>query len=432
MLDRSALDEIIGDALPAGAAIALAAQQGDEVSALAWGTDAAGSPADARTLFQAASMSKPVAAATALALVDRGAIDLDDQVNDRLTSWRLPDPTGWPARVTIRHLVTHSAGLNVHGFPGYEQGARLPSLVEVLDGTGPANTSPVRVLGLPGLFPKYSGGGFTVLQQLLEDVTGRTYPELVAELVLEPCGMLTATSALLLDPADAKRAARGSETGQAIPGGWNIYPELCAAGLWATPSDLVGFLTALRSAAEGPGGFLTPASASAMLSEQVDGWGLGIGLGADPPRFSHGGRNAGFVGNMLAARDEPYALAVMLSEPAVGALFRPLLLEAARSIGWSALSIPEPKDGTAGLQAEVLGIVGEYDRDNGQAVAVAIDGGVVLRVDDQAPLPLSFVAKDRWTSEVLHLDVELERVDGQPAALVIRQLGRELRAARRP
>jgi CubicO group peptidase (beta-lactamase class C family) len=430
MLDRAALAEIVADKLPSGAALSLAAQRGEEVDALAWGTNRAGKPADTATLFQAASMSKPVAAATTLALVDRGVVGLDDEVNGRLESWQIPDPSGWTATVTIRHLLTHSAGLDVHGFPGYPQGEELPTTIQVLDGSGPANTPPVRVIGVPGLFPKYSGGGFTVVQQLLEDVTGQTYSQLATELVLQPTGMHAATAEFPIGAGDAERAARGTENGRALSGGWHLYPELCAAGLWATPSDLVRFLSAIRTSAADPGGFLSAHTATEMLTEHVKGWGLGISLDSDPRRYSHGGRNAGFVGAMLASREDPFALAVMLSEPAAGPLIRPLLLEAARAIGWHSFHMPEPQEATAELQAKILGIVGEYCTDEGGRISVIRDGGIALEVDGQIPLPLSFVAVDRWVSEALHVDVELERKGDQPTTLVVRQLGQVVRASR--
>lgn len=129
-------------------------------------------PVTAGTLFQACSISKPVAVVAMLRLVDRGLLDLDEDVNERLTSWQIPPTVERQPVVTLRQLASHSAGLTVHGFPGYRHGAELPTPVQILNGVLPANTAGVRVDLVPGTQFRYSGGGTVVMQQLLEDVTG--------------------------------------------------------------------------------------------------------------------------------------------------------------------------------------------------------------------------------------------------------------------
>ena len=150
-----------------------------------------GAPADTATLFQAASISKPVAALGAMLMVERGALALDGDVNDFLRAWRVPE-NAFTARekVTLRRIVSHSAGLTVHGFPGYAADAAVPTTVQVLDGAAPANTGPVRVDTFPGAILRYSGGGMTVMQQMMEDVSGRPFPSLLHETVLRPLGMI--------------------------------------------------------------------------------------------------------------------------------------------------------------------------------------------------------------------------------------------------
>jgi CubicO group peptidase (beta-lactamase class C family) len=139
------------------------------------------------TLFQAASISKPVTATAALRLVDRGALALDADVNRYLTGWKVPaSPLTAREKVTVRRLLSHTAGLTVHGFPGYAPDAAVPTLAQVLDGRPPANTEPVRVDAVPGTLARYSGGGYVVLQQLLSDVTGQPFAALMESLVLGP------------------------------------------------------------------------------------------------------------------------------------------------------------------------------------------------------------------------------------------------------
>ena len=230
-----------------------------------------GDPVTPATLFQACSISKPVAALAMLRLVDRGVLDLDEDVNDRLTSWRVPPLEHWQPVVTLRQLVSHSAGLTTSGFPGYRSGDALPTTVEVLDGVGPANTFAVRVDTVPGLQFRYSGGGTMVMQQLLEDVTGTPLRELVRELVLEPLGMSGSDYAQPLPEELHDRAATAhDEAGRPIEGRWHTYPELAAAGLWTTPGDLARFAMGIqRTYAGGDDALLSPALAQELLTPQI-------------------------------------------------------------------------------------------------------------------------------------------------------------------
>jgi CubicO group peptidase (beta-lactamase class C family) len=154
-----------------------------------------GPPVTPDTLFQAASISKPVAAMAVLRLVDQGKLNLDTDVNQYLKSWKLPaNEFTAKTKVTIRQLLTHTAGLTVHGFAGYAAGAPLPTLVQVLDGEKPANSGPIRVDTEPGSIWRYSGGGYVVAQQLVQDVTGQPFAKLMHDTVLEPIGMTSVVS----------------------------------------------------------------------------------------------------------------------------------------------------------------------------------------------------------------------------------------------
>ena len=195
----------------------------------------------AETLFQAASISKPVAALAALHLVEEGKLSLDEDVNAKLKSWKVPDNEFTKEqKVTLRRIVSHSAGLTVHGFPGYASGEPVPTAVQVLDGVKPpANTAPVRVEVEPGQKWNYSGGGFTIMQLMMTDVTGEPFPPLMSELVLKPSGM---THSTYEQPLPQDRAALATmpyrSSGELVKGGPHTYPEMAAAGLWTTPSDL--------------------------------------------------------------------------------------------------------------------------------------------------------------------------------------------------
>jgi CubicO group peptidase (beta-lactamase class C family) len=282
---------------------------------------------DADTLFQAASISKPVAAVAALRLVERGEIELDRDVNDYLVSWKVPTAVvAGGEKVTLRRLLSHMAGLGVHGFPGYFSDQPIPELLDVLDGREPANTPPIRIEQKPGWQWRYSGGGYCVLQQMLLDGAELEFPQLMKELVLEPLEMTCSTYAQPLPQELRENVAIGHLYPPPRPlrgDGFVTHPELAAAGLWTTGRDLARFVVAVQEAHAGRRPeFLKQETARAFLEPQTeraipDSGGARAGLGImvfgsdEHPRFRHGGANAGFRCELVAYRDDGLAAVVM-------------------------------------------------------------------------------------------------------------------------
>jgi CubicO group peptidase (beta-lactamase class C family) len=282
--------------------VSIAVIEGGRVAwARGFGVKAAGTSdsVNPTTLFQAASISKPVAATAMLRLVERGTLELDVDVNRYLKSWKVPENAFTATeKVTLRRIASHSAGLTVHGFPGYKTTDSVPTVVQVLDGAKPANTAPVRVDTTPGAIERYSGGGTTVMQQLLVDVSGTPFPALMQELVLGSAGMTHSTYEQPLPPARAADAARAHDRNAAVvPGGWHIYPEMAAAGLWTTPTDLAAWALAITDARAGRStALLSQSTVTQMLTAQKGQIGLGPFVGGSGRAFyfGHGGANEGF------------------------------------------------------------------------------------------------------------------------------------------
>jgi CubicO group peptidase (beta-lactamase class C family) len=273
-------------------------------------TDFGGSKAvDSTTLFLAGSISKPIFSSGVLALVQQGKLSLDEDVNRRLTSWHLPESQYTAVeKVTLRRLLTHSAGLTVHGFPGYAVGMPLPTLPQLLDGAPPANTAAVRNETVPGARYNYSGGGITIAQLLATDMH-ESFPNLMMRLVLKPAGMAHSTYENPLPQNRWSETAAGHDQQDTpVPGRWHVYPEMAAAGLWTTPADLARWSIALSDAYIGKSQrLLSTAMARQMVSHQVDvqascqaAWGLGVAVdgAGDDVHFSHGGRDEGFVASL--------------------------------------------------------------------------------------------------------------------------------------
>jgi CubicO group peptidase (beta-lactamase class C family) len=241
-----------------------------------------GAPVTAETMFQAGSISKPLAAMAALHLVQQGKLSLDTDVNTYLTSWRLPsDPITGGKPITLRELLTHTAGITVHGFPGYASTEPVPSLVQVLNGQKPANTAPIRSEAAPGVTWKYSGGGYTIMQQVLIDVTHEPFAKLLHDSVLAPIGMKHSTYEQPLPQALQSLAAtpfRGD--GKPVDGGAHTYPEQAAAGLWTTPTDLARYAIEVEQSLQGAANHVLSADMTAgMLKPGIGHWGLGLEIG---------------------------------------------------------------------------------------------------------------------------------------------------------
>ena len=263
------------------------------------------------TLFQAASISKPITVLGILRLYDLGLIDLDTNVNSYLKKWNVPEnkfTTETP--VTIRQLLTHTAGVTVHGFPGYTNEEEIPTLVEILEGKG--NTDVIEVDTKPGLMWRYSGGGYTILQCLIEDVSGESFSEYMSKYILKPLGMNNSHFNEQVDSSLASAAFNSK--GEMIPHLWNRYPEKAAAGLWTTPTDLAKYCVEIQNIKSGKkDGILKRSTIEMILNNHIDNWGLGVIL--DQPSgistFGHSGKNIGYTNQMRACVDKGQAIIVL-------------------------------------------------------------------------------------------------------------------------
>lgn len=256
-------------------------------------------PVTTSTLFEAQSISKAVAATATLVLVNSGRLSLDESPNAYLKSWKLPyNEYQAHEKVTLRRILSHSSGLTVGGFAGYRTGDALPTLLQILNGEKPANNPPVRVDFTPGSMSRYSGGGAEVMQQLLMDVTGQPFPELMKRLVLGPAGMTLSTYEQPLPEARSSEAASGHDgEGAVIRGKWPIHPEMAAGGLWTTPTELAKWALQISKAwSGGESKLFSKSIATEMLTVQKAPYGLGVELAGTGQslEFSHGGSNSGF------------------------------------------------------------------------------------------------------------------------------------------
>lgn len=335
-------------------------------------------PVTPQTLFQAASISKPVAVMGALRMIENGQFTLDENVNDKLTSWKMPNNEFTVTeKVTPRRLMTHSAGLTVHGFPGYKFGGEYPSVLQILNGEKPANTAPVRVDIIPGNRWRYSGGGTTVLQLLMQDVSKKPFPALMKELVLGPVGMKNSTYEQPLPARMQEQAAVAHDReGKAVTAKWHVYPEMAAAGLWTTPTDLALLAIEVQKANLGQSKkVISQQMAKQMLTYQIAEMGLGFFLKGRPAPhlFSHGGSNEGFNCNLVSYFDRGQGVVIMTNSDNGSQVVGELLNAVAAEYGWQDYK-PEDRKNVTVAEDVLKTYAGEYQAaDNGPRFIITLE-----------------------------------------------------------
>ena len=284
-------------------------------------------------------MSKFVAALGAMKLVEQGRLALDSDVNDTLSSWHVPaNQFGAEHKVTLRELLSMTGGINVPGYAGYARDAKLPTPLQILDGVPPANSAPVTVIAAPGTSYLYSGGGYQIIEAMVADATHKSFADAMQDLVLGPAKMSRSEWAPF--PArlekDAARAhlADGSE----VEGGWHVYPELAAAGLWSTPTDLAKLLIALGQAWQGKKTkLLRQDTARQMLTRAPIGpYGLGAGIDGDGKKLvlMKAGINLGYQSFLIFYPATGQGLVVMTNSEHGEVLCKALIRRAATLYGW--------------------------------------------------------------------------------------------------
>jgi CubicO group peptidase (beta-lactamase class C family) len=380
-------------------------------------------PVTAGTLFQAASISKSLAALAALRLVEQGKLGLDEDVNARLSSWKVPDnELTRTEKVTLRRLLSHTAGLTVHGFGGYPADAAVPTVVQVLNGEKPANSEAVRVDVVPGSLWRYSGGGYTVMQRLLADVTGKPFPALLSELVLKPLGMGDSTCEQPLPAEKRGVAATGHRPdGKPIPGRYHTYPEMAAAGLWTTPTDLARFLLEVQRALRGQSSVMTAETARRMTTVEKEGYGLGLSLQGTGPAlsFGHGGSNEGFKCQMTAFVERGQGVVVMTNGDQGYVLGSEILRAVAKEYDWPSFQ-PKVKTTVRVVPEALAALAGRYELRPGHTIVISLEGGTLFVVDGQERIELYPESETRFFELVEGTTIDfLKGQDGKATHMMI-------------
>jgi CubicO group peptidase (beta-lactamase class C family) len=400
-------------------------------------TSIGGPPVTADTMFQAGSISKPVATMATLWLVEHGKLSLDADINTELKSWKLPaDPVTAGKPVTLRQLLTHTGGTTVHGFPGYAQNEPVPTLVQVLNGEKPANTAPIRSEAAPLARWNYSGGGFTIAQQAMIDVSGDPFPKLLHDKVLAPIGMTHSTYEQPLGKEFAAFAATPYHgDGKPVEGGAHTYPEMAAAGLWTTPTDILRYAIEVRNSLEGKANHVLSAEMTRqMITPGMGNWGLGLEIGGakDNQYFSHGGVNEGFINIFAVYEKSGDGAAVMTNSDNGGQIGDEIMHSIAAEYNW-----PDwhPTLRTAiKLDPKLLPqYAGTYSLAPNFDLVVTVENGQLIgQVTGQGKIPLFAESETKFFPTVMDAEVEFVKdADGKVTGLILHEGSHESKAPRK-
>lgn len=340
-------------------------------------------PVTTETLFQAASISKSLNSVGVLLLVQEQKLSLDIDINQYLQTWKFPyDSKSNNKHITVANLLSHTAGLSVHGFPGYSTTEELPTLDQILDGKKPCNTQPIRSLFEPGLKFQYSGGGTTILQAIVTDVAKEPYDVFMLDHVLKPLHM--ESSFFTQPPPEDKRnilATAYREDGNQLEGKFHVYPEQAAAGLWTNPTDLCKYILDVQNSIQGKAAGILSTEMTGLRLTPYDGVESGFGVFVrqygENRYFSHSGGNVGFRCIYIASMDEGKGVAIMLNSDN-GNILNEVMNSVATVYGWKGFYQPVMKEVITIPDSLINQYIGRYELSGTPVTITKEDGELIL------------------------------------------------------
>jgi CubicO group peptidase (beta-lactamase class C family) len=403
---------------------------------------ATGAPVDTGTMFQAASISKPVAAMAVLRAVQDGLFTLDTDINTILTSWKLDGGQFTKDRpVTPRTLTSHTSGLgDGFGFPGYNPTDSVPTVVQFLQGSKLSNVGVIFMERPPMTLMEYSGGGVTLMQQALSDARKKPFADIMRDDVLRPIGLTRSTFEQPLPASFDRNAARAhSGEGKAMGAKWHVYPEQAAAGLWTTPSDLARVVIEVQRASLGQSNrVLSRAIINEMLSPVgVGDYAVGFSIAkiGQGWYFGHGGSNWGFRATLLAHKVKGYGLVIMTNADQGGAVASELSRRIQRAYEWDSFAEPAPRGYRPPVERTEITVaesvlrsyVGEYELTPQLSITVTLeDGRLQAQPTGQSKATLFAEAQDKFFLRVVNAQVTFTKAPtGEVTGLILHQGGRD-------
>ena len=293
---------------------------------------------DSASIFQAASLSKPVTFLAALRIHAAGEIDLDNNIQDYLKDFVLPQGKQTEDNpVTFRNIFSHTSGISSGGYQGYDRTISMPSDLDILQGNEGVNTPAIEVVTPPNERIAYSGGAYTLAELALQDICHDEFSKIMQKWILEPSGMKNSEFTQPLPSSKSNRVAKGHvQSGEVIDGGWRNYPEQAAAGLWSNATDMAKFLIEIYNAYQGKNSIFSQSDIKSILNQERDGqaYGFIVNRVEDDISITHYGGNTGYRTGMTISLTSGKGLVYMINSDNGGSLGNELLLSASQVYEW--------------------------------------------------------------------------------------------------
>lgn len=393
-------------------------------------------PVTVHTLFQAASISKSLNGVGVLRLAQDKRLDLSADINNYLKSWQFPyDTVSHGKTISVAHLLSHTAGLTVHGFGGYEPGDTIPTLQQVLNGTAPANSAAVRSMFEPGLRFTYSGGGTSISQQVVQDITGQPYHVYMRQ-VLDAMGMTASTFEQPPPAAKADLLSNGYRgNGEVVKGNYHIYPEQAAAGLWTNPSELAQYIIETQLALEGKSAkVLNQEMTRLRLTPYIDSnaaMGVFVTTAGKDKYFNHGGANEGFRCTYYGSFTGGNGVVVMLNSDN-GSMLDEVVNSVAKVYGWPGFYHPKTRRAIAISDTLLRQYLGDYLLGNDTLTVRLTGGRPTIHYNHDNGYAIYFTTPQDFFARELDFDLRFEQdATGKVAGIYFKNSGGEFRAKKR-
>jgi CubicO group peptidase (beta-lactamase class C family) len=397
-----------------------------------WADDSLKIPVTAQTLFQAGSISKSLNGVGLLKLAQDKKIDLYTDINTYLTGWKFPyDSLSKSKKITIANLLSHTAGLTVHGFGGYQKGATIPAVEQVLDGKVPANSPAVRSMYEPGLKSEYSGGGTTISQLIVANVTHEPYDKYMYDSILKPLGMTASTYRQPPIDRDSRLiAAAYYPDGKQVKGKYHIYPEQAAAGLWTTPTDLGKYIIETQLALAGKSHkVLNQQMTGLRLTPYIDkSAALGVFIDSYPDGtkyFQHGGVDEGFISQYYGSLEDGNGLVVMVNTSNGGAIIAEIVNSIAKVYGFTHLNHTKVIKTVVVADAVLQSYTGQYELGPGFILTISKKGSSLFaQGTGQQKNEIFPESQNKFFAKNFDAEVEFIKDDeGRVTKLIVHQNG---------
>jgi len=364
------------------------------------------------TMFLAGSISKPVFALAVMKLKEKGIIDLDTDINNYLKRWKIPKVNYWQPKITLRQILSHTAGLTIHGFEGYLQTEKLPSTPQILSGEYPANTKEVVVNTLPGIKYRYSGGGTTIAQLAVEDLLGKPFPQIMNEELFQPLKIENSTYEQYLPSSRLNQIATGYfEKNQEVNGGHYVYPEMVAAGLWTTSNDLAKIIIEIQNALKGKSDYLKRETVEEMLTPQKIAPFMGISFfldGTNNERFSHTGCDHGFVAHLISYKNDSKGAVILVNSNEGTPIIEEIFMAIAEEYNWIDY-FPKERNNVKINSKMINQYIGDYKSDSDIKIKIFSEKQTLyLKVNKQDPIVLSSVDSENFYIDILNTNIKFK------------------------